>query len=97
LTPNSRTMARHGALGCSFSACCHRVCADVISGLLRPLLPFGLPAERRGRRRERALLFGVAPALCYWDPVHEVKRVYLRNSYHSWPTLSLGQQIWSGG
>jgi hypothetical protein len=35
--PFSRTMARHGALSCSFSACCHRVCADVISGLLRPL------------------------------------------------------------
>jgi hypothetical protein len=33
LMPNSRTTARHGALGCSFSACCHSVCPGVVSGL----------------------------------------------------------------
>jgi hypothetical protein len=60
LMPNSRTMARHGALGWSFSACCHRVCAGVGLGTVAPIaaVGLGLPSGAGGCASS-ALLLGV--------------------------------------
>jgi hypothetical protein len=60
LMPNSRTMARHGAFGCSFSACCSKIGEPALGG------PHGF--QRVERRHARPCLVEIETGIGETDP-----------------------------